>query len=129
MFPRRLLLGLIVVAPLGIGSARSAERVPFTLAAFAAAQQSGKPILVHVTATWCAVCNAQKPILSRLEADPRFKDLTVFAIDFDTQKEAVRQVGARMQSTLIAYKGGKEAARSVGETQPEWIEGVVEKAY
>ncbi len=32
-----------------------------------------------------------------------------------------------MQSTLIAFKGAAETGRSVGETQVEWIEGLVEK--
>jgi hypothetical protein len=32
-----------------------------------------------------------------------------------------------MQSTLIAFKGETETGRSVGETQPEWIESLVEK--
>ena len=40
----------------------------------------------------------------------------------------MRRFGARMQSTLILYKGRTEIARSVGETQAEWIEQLLEKA-
>lgn len=39
----------------------------------------------------------------------------------------MRRFGAQMQSTLIAYKGRAEVGRSVGETQPEWIEQLLEK--
>ena len=39
-------------------------------------------------------------------------ELTVFDIDFDTQKDAVRAFGARMQSTLIVFKGGVEVGRA-----------------
>lgn len=126
---RRVLLGLLTAAPLLLGSgAIAAEHLPYTPAAFETARKAGRPMLVHVTAPWCTVCAAQKSALSRLEADPRFKDLTVFHIDFDSQKDAVRRFGATMQSTLIVYKGDEERGRSVGETQPEWIESLVEKA-
>lgn len=119
------LTGLALAAGLSIASA--GETIPFTAPAFAAAQEAGKPILIAVSAPWCAICKAQKPILAKLSADPRFKDLQIFAIDFDSQKALLRSLNVRMQSTLIAYKGATETGRSVGETQPEWIEGLVEK--
>jgi thiol-disulfide isomerase/thioredoxin len=107
--------------------ASSGEAVPFTQAAFDEAQKSGQPILVEVSAPWCPICKAQKPILAKLAAEPRFKDLRIFDVDFDTRKDVLRQLNARMQSTLIAYKGNKEVGRSVGETQAEWIDGLLEK--
>ena len=100
---------------------------PFTQAAFEAAQHAGKPILVEVTAPWCPACKAQAPILAKLRKDPRFSDLQTFVIDFDTEKAAMQKVGARLQSTLICFKGQQETGRSVGETQAEWIEGQLEK--
>jgi thiol-disulfide isomerase/thioredoxin len=108
--------------------ARAGDIVPFEAEAFAAAQTAGRPILVEVSAPWCPICKAQKPILAKLAADPRFKDLVIFDIDFDSRKDVLRRFDARMQSTLIAFKGAVETGRSVGETQPEWIEGLVEKA-
>ena len=108
--------------------AEAAEATPFSAAAFEAAQKGGKPILVAVSAPWCPICKTQKPILAKLAAEPRFKDLQIFDIDFDSQKDLLRRFNARMQSTLIVFKGTAETGRSVGETQPEWIEGLLEKA-
>lgn len=113
---------------LAVGRAPAGEILPFDEAAFAAAQQAGKPVIVAVAAPWCPICRAQKPILARLAAEARFHDLQVFTIDFDSQKALLRRFDARMQSTLIVFKGAVEAGRSVGETQPEWIEGLVERA-
>ncbi|KQT58647.1 thioredoxin [Methylobacterium sp. Leaf456] len=110
------------------GAARAAAPAPFDAAAFEAAQAAGRPILVQISAPWCPICKTQKPILATLAAEPRFKDLAVFTIDFDSQRDLVRRFEARMQSTLIAYKGKAEVGRSVGETQPEWIEQLLEKA-
>lgn len=110
------------------GAGRAAEPVAFDPGAFAAAQEAGRPILVQISAPWCPICRAQKPVLATFAAEPRFKDLAIFTIDFDSQRDLVRRFGAQMQSTLIVYKGGTEVARSVGETQAEWIEPLLEKA-
>jgi thioredoxin 1 len=120
------LAGLTLAASLA--SAAAGETRPFSDSAFEAAQKSGKPILVEVSAPWCPICKTQKPILAKLASEPRFKDLQIFDIDFDSQKDLLRRLNVRMQSTLIAYKGATEVGRSVGETQPEWIEGLLEKA-
>jgi thioredoxin 1 len=120
------LAGLLLAASLAPVAA--GETRPFSDPAFAAAQKSGKPILVEVSAPWCPICRTQKPILAKLASEPRFKDLQIFDIDFDSQKDLLKRLNVRMQSTLIAYKGATEVGRSVGETQPEWIEGLLEKA-
>ena len=114
-------------AVLAAGPALAAAPAPFDQAAFEAAQAAGKPILVHITAPWCPICKAQKPILGRIGEEPKFKDIAIFSIDFDSQRDLVRKFDARSQSTLIAFKGKTEVGRSVGETQPEWIESFVEK--
>ena len=129
MMLRRALLGLAAVLAMAVlATPAQADPIPFEAGAFAAAQKAGRPILVEVSAPWCPICKTQKPILASLSAEPRFKDLAVFTIDFDSQRDLVRRFEARMQSTLIVYKGKTEVGRSVGETQPEWIEQLLEKA-
>lgn len=105
--------------------AQAATEAPYSQAAFAAAQAAGKPILLHVTAPWCPTCAQQKPILAKLEADPANNDLQVFLIDFDSQKDLLRTLNVRMQSTLIAYHGATEETRSTGATDPAAIAAVV----
>ena len=128
MTTRRILLTAFAVAPMLFGTAAGAAEMAYTPAAFEAAQKAGKPILVHITAPWCTTCAAQKPILSKLEADPKFKDLQVFDVDFDSRKDVVKRFGATMQSTLITFKGEKETGRSAGETKPEAISSLLDKA-
>jgi thioredoxin 1 len=125
---RRLLVLAAALLAFGLpGPGRATEPAAYDARAFEAAQGEGRPILVQISAPWCPICRAQKPILAALSADPRFKALAVFTIDFDTQRDLVRRFGAQMQSTLIVYRGKTEVARSVGETQPEWIEQLLEK--
>lgn len=84
---------------------------------------------MHVTAPWCTTCAAQKPTLAKLEAEPRFKELKVFEVDFDSRKDVLRRFKATMQSTLITYRGELETGRSSGEAKPEAITALPEKAF
>ncbi len=115
-------------AAIAVAMPAMADSKPFKAADFESVRTSGKAVLVEVTAPWCPTCKAQKPILSDLKAQPRFKDLAVFEVDFDSQKDALRRLNVQQQSTLIVYKGGKEVARSTGETSKAAIEGLLAKA-
>lgn len=124
---RSVLLGAVAVSAAVNAPAVAAETRPFDAASFSAAQQAGKPILVAVHASWCPICKAQKPILSELAGDPKFKNLVYFVVDFDAQKDVVKQFGVRMQSTLIAFKGAAETGRSVGDRDRTTIAALLDK--
>lgn len=107
------------------GPARAATEAAFTQAQFEASEQQGRPILIHITAPWCPTCAQQRPVVEKLAADPRFAELIIYNVDFDTQKDVVRAFGAQSQSTLIAFHGKAETARSVGDTDPASITALV----
>jgi thiol-disulfide isomerase/thioredoxin len=108
--------------------AQAPAKTKFSKAAFEKAQADGKSILVEISAPWCPTCKAQKPIISSLMAKPAYANVTVFEVDFDSQKDALQLLKATSQSTLISFKGKREASRSVGETKPEAIEAVFKAA-
>jgi thioredoxin 1 len=129
MISRRVVLaGIGATALLTDSSAFAAQEQPFTPEAFRGAQDQRKSILIEIYAPWCPTCQAQKPILSDLFLQPRFKDLTVLRVDFDSQKKEVRGFGATLQSTLIVFKGREEVGRSVGQTEPDAIAALLDKA-
>ena len=129
MISRRRSLVLLAALSLGFAAPALAQAPePFRQEAFAAALAAGKPILVHVTAGWCPTCRAQKAVLAKLENDPRFKDLLVFDVAFDSQKPIVGAFKARTQSTLVVFRGGVEIARAVGQTDPSAIDALLSEA-
>lgn len=109
-------------------AALAASEAPYTQQAFEAAQHDRKPILVDIAASWCPVCAKQRPIINKLMTNPAFHDLMIYKVDFDTQKDVVRSFGARMQSTLIVFHGSAEKGRSVGDTNPDSIKALLQKA-
>jgi thioredoxin 1 len=130
MMNRRLLLGALVLsAAFSLGPiAVAADKKPFDQKAFEAAQAAGKPILVEVYAPWCPVCRAQAPTLAKLRGDARFKNLVSFNVDFDSQKDLLKKFNVQKQSTLIVFKGSKEAGRSTGDTNAASIEALLAKS-
>ncbi len=114
---RRAFIALVAALFLIPIAAQALAPVPFDDAAFKAAQASGKSILVQVHADWCPQCAAQRPIITNLMKDAKFKDMVIFNIDFDTQKDLVKRFNVMRQSTLIVFKGDKEMDRTVGATQ------------
>jgi thioredoxin-like negative regulator of GroEL len=116
-------LAIALAIPVWAGSAQ-----PFDAQSFTQAQKEGRPILVDITASWCPVCAAQKPIIEHLAAQPDFRSLVIFRVDFDAQKDVVRRFHASSQSTLIAFKGKEEAARSVGDTDEASIKKLLRSA-
>ena len=123
------LVGLAASAMMSSRShAQGATHVPFTAEAFAKAQADGKSILLDVTAPWCPTCKTQKPIIDSLTQFQPLDKMMVFAIDFDSQKDTLRVLKVSQQSTLIAFKGKTETARSVGDTKPESIATLMKSA-
>ena len=104
------------------------DPMDFDQAAFEKAQKQGEPILVDIYASWCDVCKRQSVVLDKLRATPKYAGLVTFRINYDTQKDLMRKFKATVQSTLIVYRGETEVGRSIGETQPEWIEDLLSKS-
>jgi thioredoxin 1 len=125
---RRFLAAVGAAVAVSAGAVRAANEQSFSAQAFRAAQDGGKPILVDIQASWCPTCRTQTKILNELTALPQFKDLVVLRVDFDSQKQEVRDFGARWQSTRIVFKGAKEVGRSVGDTDPSTIAALLAKA-
>jgi thioredoxin 1 len=89
----------------------AAEFKPFDRAIFDAAQKAGRPMLVEVNAWWCPVCMSQSKTIKATVAAPAYAKLLVLRINYDKQKSEWRALAVQKQSTLIAFKGGRETGR------------------
>ena len=126
---RNLFRSLFVAAGLCVAAVASfAGELPYSKAAFDKALAAGEPVVVDFAASWCPTCKAQKPVVQALLAEPQRKALTVFVADFDTEAALKKQLNVTMQSTLVAFKAGKEAARSTGQTSKAELGVLLDKA-
>lgn len=132
MIDRRSLLRLCAAAVVAIGSGANgslaAERFPFDRGAFEAAVAAGGPVLIDVFAPWCSTCRAQSAVLEGLFASPEYAGFTVFVVDYDSEKDIMRSFGVQQRSTLIAFSGGAEVGRVIGDTRPAAIQALLAAA-
>jgi len=98
------------------------EIKPYTQPEFDKLAAAGKPILLDFRADWCATCAAQAPLIRDLMTQSRFKDVTTFTINVDTETSLLKAYNVSMQSTLIVLTGKQEHGRSVGDTTRDAIE-------
>ena len=106
----------------------AAGELAYTKAAFDKAVAAGQPVIVDFQASWCPTCKAQKPIVDALLAEPKRKDVTLFAADYDTEAALKKELRVSQQSTFVVYKGGKEVGRSTGQTNRAEIAALFDKA-
>lgn len=107
--------------------AMAGEIKPFNQQEFDKLTHEGKPVVLDISATWCPTCKEQKPIIDGLMKQPAYKDVTLMTINFDSAKPTLKKFKVTMQSTLVAFKGDKEVGRSVGDTTPAGLEGLIKK--
>ena len=126
---RRTVLALATTA-LGSLAVRPAVAFsePFEQARFEAALAEGRPLLIEIAASWCPVCRTQKGLLTELFDEERYAEFVTLEVDFDTQKDVVRALGAQHQSTLIVFADGAEVARGVGDTNRDAIRALLDAA-
>ncbi len=126
MLSRRSLLSFAAFA-FAPSLAAAFEIQPYDAAKAQAAIASGKPVVLHVYASWCLQCHMQKSILENLKTTGTYDSIAFFRVDYDDQKDVVAKLDCP-RSTVIAYIGGKEVKRmSWGVTQGS-VEDVLKAA-
>ena len=75
--------------------------------------ESGKPVVIDFWATWCGPCIKLGPIVEEL-AEKYADQVTVGKINIDDNDEVASENRVRNIPTVLFFKGGEVAERSVG---------------
>lgn len=81
--------------------------------------QANKPVLVDFWAAWCGPCRAISPVVDEIASER--EDVVVGKINVDEQPELAQQFGVMSIPTLIVFKNGQAAEKSVGVVPKENI--------
>lgn len=107
--------------------AQALDIAPWTAADFAQQQTAGNTVALHFHADWCSTCKAQEKVFNGWRGDAAVPG-QLLVVDYDNARELRRQLGVRMQSTLIVFKGSKEVARLAGDTDPARLRAALDAA-
>ena len=79
--------------------------------------QPGKTVLVDFWATWCGPCRMIAPVVEAV-AEER-PDITVCKVDVDEERELAMEYGISSIPTLLVFKDGQIANKSIGVISKE----------
>lgn len=75
--------------------------------------QSPVPVLVDFWAPWCAPCRTLAPIIDAVATDLAGK-VKIVKLNIDDNQQTAAKFGIRSIPSLLIFKNGNEADRSVG---------------
>ncbi len=88
---------------------------------------SDVPVLVEVTAGYCAPCRALAPVVEAVAAEARGA-YRIGVVNLDDSPEVGRKLAVRGVPTLIAFSGGRETTRRTGVCSAEVVRRMVPAA-
>lgn len=120
---------LIAVTALALSAtAWALDTEPFSNERFAELQAEGELVLIDIWASWCPTCARQHEVLKKYRAEHPDVNLHILSVDYDDDREYVRQLRAPRQSTLLLYKGETQFWYSVAETRENVIFEAINRA-
>jgi len=81
--------------------------------------ENTKPVLVDFYADWCGPCKMLTPVIEQIAAES--SEFDVYKLNVDEAPELAAQYGVMSIPTLIVFKGGEVAAKTIGVQSKQTI--------
>tara|TARA_B100000579_G_scaffold414448_1_gene408092 strand:+ start:392 stop:763 length:372 start_codon:yes stop_codon:yes gene_type:complete len=87
----------------------------FSLSSLEKAKATGKTVVVNSYEPWCWSCRKQDKVL--INAKNEFKDVVFLTYQQGKHKDIAKELNITVRTTIVVFKGKKEVARIVGQTE------------
>ena len=97
----------------------------FSLSSLEKVKATGKTVVVNSYEPWCWSCRKQDKVL--LGAKDEFKDVVFLTYQQGKHKDIAEALNVSVRTTIVVFKGEKEVARIIGQTEKPEIYSVIKK--
>ena len=97
----------------------------FSIEIFEKAKTDGRTIVVNSYNIFCGTCAKQTKILD--QAQKEFNEIIFFSYDQNKNEDIAKKLSIDFWATIVVYKGNKEVARIIGQTDKEIIYSAIKK--
>ena len=97
----------------------------FSVESLEKAKAAGKTLVINSYEPWCWSCRKQDKVL--LDAKEKFKNVVFLTYQQGKNKDIAKVLEINFRSTIVIFKGKKEIARLVGQTDKNQIFSAIKK--
>ena len=97
----------------------------FSVESLKIAKAAGKTMVINSYEPWCWSCRKQDKIL--LDDKEQFKNVVFLTYQQGKHKDIAQALEINFRSTIVVFKGKKEIARLVGQTDKSQIFSAIKK--
>ena len=97
----------------------------FSLSSLEKAKAADKTVVVNSYEPWCWSCRKQDKVL--IGAKDEFKDVVFLTYQQGKHKNIAQALNISVRTTIVVFKGKKEVARIIGQTEKTEIYSAIKK--
>tara|TARA_B100000686_G_scaffold35299_1_gene36838 strand:- start:672 stop:1043 length:372 start_codon:yes stop_codon:yes gene_type:complete len=97
----------------------------FSVESLEKAKAAGKTLVINSYEPWCWSCRKQDKVL--LDAKEKFNNVVFLTYQQGKNKDIAKVLEINFRSTIVVFKGKKEIARLVGQTDKSQIFSAIKK--
>ena len=101
------------------------KKTNFSIETLEKAKTTGKTIVINSYEIWCGTCSKQTKILD--QAEKEFNEVVFFSYEQSKNKDIAKKLKIKHWTTIVVYRGSKEIARIIGQTDKETIYSAIKK--
>ena len=120
---KKLLVLLILLAQFPANAAD--KYTNFSVESLEKAKAAGKTLVINSYEPWCWSCRKQDKVL--LDAKEKFNNVVFLTYQQGKNKDIAKVLEINFRSTIVVFKGKKEIARLVGQTDKSQIFSAIKK--